>query len=256
MATAEAAVETARINLGYTRITSPIAGRTATSTVTPGALVTANQTTALTTVQQIDPPYIGVTQPSAEVLWLKRELAAGRLVRNGGDAARMRIVLEDGSRYGRDGRLQFTGIAVNPTTGAITLRGTLPNPDALLLPGMYVRAVIKEGVDEAALLAPQQGITRDAVGRATALIVDAQDKVQRRAVTLSRAVGNGWVVREGLVPGDRLIVDGTQQVRPGDKVHAVVVEVPDAPANQTRRRVDDPSPEQAFGNAPAQGAAR
>lgn len=230
VSTAQAALETARINLGYTRIVSPITGRVATSSVTPGALVTANQATALTTVQQIDPLYIDVTQSSAEVLRLKRELAAGRLTRSGPDTARMHLLLEDGSAYGRDGRLQFAGLAVNQATGAVTLRGTVANPDALLLPGMYVRAVVEEGVDAAALLAPQQGIARDAVGRATALVVDGEDKVARRAVTLGRAVGNRWVVREGLATGDRLIVEGTQKVRPGDKVRATVVQVPEVPA--------------------------
>ncbi|MGA0569172.1 efflux RND transporter periplasmic adaptor subunit [Variovorax sp. VNK109] len=230
VAVAEATVQTARINLGYTRITSPIPGRVAISSVTPGALVTANQTAALTTVQQIDPIYVDVTQTSAEVLRLKRELAAGRLTRSGGaDAARMRIVLEDGSLYGREGRLQFAGIAVNPTTGAITLRGTVANPDGLLLPGMYVRAVIEEGVDEQALLVPQQGITRDATGRATALVVGADDKVVRRNVTVDRAVGNRWVVRQGLAAGERVIIEGVQRARVGELVRTVAVQAPEAP---------------------------
>ncbi|HEY0200709.1 MAG TPA: efflux RND transporter periplasmic adaptor subunit [Burkholderiaceae bacterium] len=227
VATADAALETARINLGYTRITSPIAGRIATSAVTPGALVTANQTTVLTTVQQIDPLYVDVTQSSAEVLRLKREFAAGRLAKSGTDAARMRLILEDGTPYGREGRLQFAGISVNPTTGAVTLRGSLPNPDGMLLPGMYVRAVIEEGVDDNALLAPQQGITRDAVGRANALVVGAQDKVERRAVTLGRAVGNRWVVLGGLAAGDRLVVEGSQKARVGEQAKPVEVQAPE-----------------------------
>ncbi|XAH23396.1 efflux RND transporter periplasmic adaptor subunit [Xylophilus sp. GW821-FHT01B05] len=223
VATAQAAVETARINLDFTRMASPISGRIGTSTVTPGALVTANQTTALATVQQIDPLYVDVTQSSAEVLRLKRELAAGRLTRNGAGAARVRLILEDGSSYGHEGLLQFAGLSVNATTGAVTLRATVPNPDGLLLPGMYVRAVLEEGVDENALLAPQQGILRDAVGRSTALVVDAEDKVARRAVVVGRAVGNRWQVRSGLAAGDRVIVEGSQKARVGDKVKAVEV---------------------------------
>lgn len=230
VAAAEASVQTARINVNYTRITSPISGRASISSVTPGALVTANQTTALTTVQQIDPLYVDITQSSTEVLRLKRELAAGRLTRSGADAARMRIVLEDGTPYGREGRLQFAGLAVNPTTGAITLRGTVPNPDGMLLPGMYVRAVIEEGVDDSAVLVPQQGVTRDAVGRASALVVDGEGKVARRVVTLGRAVGNRWVVREGLVAGDRVIIEGMQRARVGEAVRAVNVQAPESPA--------------------------
>ncbi|MDF1485144.1 efflux RND transporter periplasmic adaptor subunit [Ramlibacter sp. H39-3-26] len=229
-ATAEAALETARINLGYTRITSPITGRIAASTVTPGALVTANQTAVLTTVQQIDPLYVDVTQSSVEVLRLKREFAAGRLTKSGADAARMRLILEDGTPYGREGRLQFAGISVNPSTGAVTLRGTVPNPDGLLLPGMYVRAVIEEGVDENALLVPQQAITRDAVGRAGALVVDVDGKVVRRAVTLGRALGNRWLVLGGLAAGDRVIVEGSQKARVGEKSRPVEVQVPETPA--------------------------
>lgn len=231
VATAQASVETARINLGFTRITAPISGRIGTSAVTPGALVTANQTTALATIQQLDPLYVDVTQSSAEVLRLKRDFAAGRLTRSGADAARIRLILEDGSRYAREGRLQFAGLSVNATTGAVTLRATVPNPDGLLLPGMYVRAVVEEGVDEDALLAPQQGIQRDAVGRATALVVDAEDKVARRQVTVGRAVGNRWVVQKGLNAGDRLLVEGSMRARVGDKVKPVAVDVPEAPAS-------------------------
>ncbi|WP_304952637.1 efflux RND transporter periplasmic adaptor subunit [Xylophilus sp. ASV27] len=230
VATAQAAVEAAGINLGFTRITSPISGRIGTSAVTPGALVTANQTTALATVQQIDPLYVDVTQSSAEVLRLKRELAAGRLTRKGADAARIRLILEDGSRYAHEGLLQFAGLSVNAGTGAVTLRATVPNPEGLLLPGMYVRAVVEEGVDEAALLAPQQGILRDATGRASALVVDAEDKVARRAVVVGRALGNLWQVRSGLAAGERVIVEGSQKARVGDKVKAVEVAAAAAPA--------------------------
>ncbi|MBN9408137.1 MAG: efflux RND transporter periplasmic adaptor subunit [Burkholderiales bacterium] len=257
VAVAEALVQTARINVGYTRITSPIAGRVSTSTVTPGALVTANQATALTTVQQIDPIYVDVTQSSAEVLRLKRELAAGRLTRSGGaESARMRILLEDGTPYGREGRLQFAGLSVNQSTGAITLRGTVANPDGLLLPGMYVRAVIEEGVDEQALLVPQQGVTRDATGRATALVVGADGVVVRRNVTLGRAVGNRWLVREGLAAGDRVIVEGMQRARAGQPARAVAVQVPEAPTGAARAgaAAGTPAPAASAPVAPASAA--
>ncbi|MEH3085394.1 MAG: efflux RND transporter periplasmic adaptor subunit [Xylophilus ampelinus] len=227
VATAQAALETARINLGFTRIVAPISGRIGTSTVTPGALVTANQTTALATIQQIDPLYVDITQSSAEVLRWKRELAAGRLVRSGADAARIQLLLEDGSRYGREGRLQFAGVSVNPTSGAVTLRATVPNPDGLLLPGMYVRAVLQEGVDADAVLVPQQGVVRDPTGRATALVVGPDGKVARRPVTLGRAIGNRWLVLGGLAAGDRVVVEGSQKVRPGDAPR--VAEVPPPP---------------------------
>ncbi len=251
VATAQAQVDTARINLGFTRLTSPISGRIGTSTVTPGALVTANQAVALTTVQQIDPLYVDVTQSSSEVLRLKRDFAAGRLTRSGADAARIKLLLEDGTPYGRDGRLQFAGISVNQTTGAVILRATVPNPDGLLLPGMYVRAVVEEGADQDALLAPQQGVLRDAVGRATALVVDKDDKVQRRSVNLGRAVGNRWLVRDGLAAGERLVVEGSMRVKPGDKVKVVVANLAslnDA-GGAARRPPGDAAP--AAGAAPA-----
>jgi membrane fusion protein (multidrug efflux system) len=227
VATAEASVQAAGINLGFTRIVAPISGRISTSTVTPGALVTANQTTALATIQQIDPLYVDITQSSAEVLRWKRELAAGRLTRSGADAARIRLLLEDGSRYGREGRLQFAGVSVNPTSGAVTLRATVPNPDGLLLPGMYVRAVLEEGVDADAVLVPQQGVARDPTGRANALVIGADGKVARRPVTLGRAIGNRWLVQDGLAAGDRVVVEGSQKVRPGDAPK--VVEAAPAP---------------------------
>lgn len=251
VATAEASVQTAGINLAFTRLTSPISGRIGTSTVTPGALVTANQTVALTTVQQIDPLYVDVTQSSSEVLRLKRDFAAGRLTRSGTDSAKIKLLLEDGSAYGRDGKLQFAGISVNQTTGAVTLRATVPNPDGLLLPGMYVRAVVEEGADQDALLAPQQGVLRDAVGRATALVVDGEDKVVRRPVTVGRAVGNRWQVRDGLKAGDRLLVEGSMRVKPGDKVRPKEVSL--AAASQAGAA---PTPAAgAAGDAPAAPAA-
>lgn len=229
---AKAALATARINLGFTRITAPISGRVDTSTVSPGALVIANQETALTTVQQLDPLYIDVTQSSAEVLRLKRDLAAGRLEGVGDDEALIRLTLEDGSLYAHEGRLQFTGVAVNPGTGAVTLRALVPNPDGLLMPGMYVRALLEEGVVEQAMLVPQQGVTRNAAGEASALIVDAENTVARRDLKIDRAIGNRWLALEGLAPGDRVIVEGTQRIREGDRVRAVDVKEPGiAPAS-------------------------
>lgn len=218
IALAKAALDTARINLGYTRITAPISGRVETSVVTPGALVTANQTAALTTVQQLDPIYVDVTQPSSELLRLKRELASGKLKRVGSDEARIKVLLEDGSAYPHAGRLKFSGVTVNPTSGAVTLRAVVPNPEGLLMPGMYVRAQLEEAVDEAAILVPQQSVTRTAKGDAIVLVVNAQNKVEQRPVDVSRAVGSQWMVDAGLAAGDRVIVEGFQKIKVGDEV--------------------------------------
>nr|WP_313073882.1 efflux RND transporter periplasmic adaptor subunit [Melaminivora sp.] len=219
---AAAAVRAARINLGYTQVKSPIAGRTSTSTVTPGALVTANQAAALTTVTQIDPLYVDITQSSTELLRLKNELASGRIRRDGsGEATRVAIVLDDGSTYAHAARLQFSGVQVNPGTGAITLRAVLPNPDGVLMPGMYVRAVLQAGVNEAALLAPQQSVTRDPAGNASVLVVTPEDKVERRRIVTGAAVADRWEVLSGLAAGERVLVDGSQRVRPGDSVRPV-----------------------------------
>ena len=221
VAVAAAAVEAARINLGYTLIKSPIAGRTATSTVTPGALVTANQAAALTTVSQIHPLYVDVTQSSAEVLRLKNDLASGRFRQDGKGEARVAIRLDDGSTYEHAGRLQFSGVTVNPDTGAVTLRAVVPNPDGLLMPGMYVRTVLEAGVNEQTLLAPQQAVTRDPAGNPSVLVVTPENKVERRRITTGSAVGNRWEVVSGLSAGDRILVDGAQRARPGDTVRPV-----------------------------------
>lgn len=218
IALAKAALQTARINLGYTRITAPISGRVETSVITPGALVTANQTSPLTTVQQLDPIYVDVTQPSSELLRFKHDLASGKLKRVGHDEARIKILLEDGTEYPHPGRLSFSGVTVNPTSGAVTLRAVLPNPEGLLLPGMYVRAQLEEAVDETAILVPQQSVTRTAKGDAMVLAVNAQNKVEQRPVEVSRAVGSQWVVDAGLQAGDRVVVEGFQSIRPGDEV--------------------------------------
>ncbi|MDZ3992176.1 efflux RND transporter periplasmic adaptor subunit [Pseudomonas sp. Teo4] len=215
---AQASQRTARINLDYTRITAPIAGRTATSSVTPGALVTAEQTTALTTVQQLDPIYVDFTQPSSTLLRLKRELAEGKLAPSDQkDATRISLTLEDGSTYAHDGTLTFNGVSVDESTGSVTLRAIVPNPDGLLMPGMYLKATVQEGVQPDAILVPQQGVSRDERGGATALVV-VDGKVEQRQLTLARAVDNRWWVSEGLAEGDQLIVQGLQKVRVGQQV--------------------------------------
>ncbi len=227
VAVAQAALDNARINLAYTRIVAPISGRTSLSTVTPGALVTANQVAVLTTISQLDRVYVDVTQSSTDLLKLKSDLAQGRFERVGQDDARIRIKLEDGRAYPHPGRLQFSGVSVDTSTGAVTLRAVVPNPDGLLMPGMYVRAQLDTGVTQQALLVPQQAVTRDMTGQASVLMVDANSHVERRAVTLDVAVGNRWLVSAGLAVGDRVIVDGLQRVRPGDLVttEAVVIKL-------------------------------
>nr|WP_314557984.1 efflux RND transporter periplasmic adaptor subunit [uncultured Pseudomonas sp.] len=216
---AEAAVKTARINLAYTRITAPIAGRTEISTVTPGALVSAEQTTALTTVQQLDPIYIDITQSSADLLRLKRELAKGVLHKAEDGGASIGVVLEDGSDYGLEGSLKVSGVTVSESTGSVTLRAEVANPDGLLMPGMYVRAVLQEGVDEQALLVPQQAVTRDERGE-TSLWVVVDGKVQQRSITASTAVGGQWYVTAGLQAGETVVVEGGQKVREGEAVQS------------------------------------
>lgn len=214
---AQAAEKSARIDLTRTRIATPIAGRVESSSVTPGALVTASQDTVLTTVQQLDPLYVDVTQSSAEVLRLKRELAAGRLSKSGEDEASIRLRLEDGSEYAHAGRLQFSGASVSESTGSVTLRAVVPNPDGLLLPGMYVRAVLEEAVDEQALLLPQRAVTRSHSG-ATSVLLVVDGTVEMRQIEVGRSVGNQWWVTAGLSAGEQVIVEGGQKVRAGDSV--------------------------------------
>lgn len=215
VARAKADVEAARINLAYTRVTSPISGRIGRSTVTPGALVTASQASALAVVQQLDPIYVDVTRSSVDLLRMRSDLASGRLTTVDGSKAKVRLLLEDGSAYAREGTLEFSDVTVDPGTGSVSLRAVFPNPDQVLLPGMYVRAVLEEGVREDAVVVPQRGITRDARGQATALVLNAEGVVEQRQVKAERAVGNQWLVSEGLAAGDRLIVEGLQRVRPG-----------------------------------------
>lgn len=220
LAVARAALDAARINLDRTRIVAPISGRVDISSVTPGALVTANQEAALTTVQQLDPLVVDVVQSSGELLRLKRELASGALQRSGVDEAPIKLVLEDGSAYPHLGRLQFSGVTVNRSTGAVTLRALVPNPNGVLMPGMYVRALLESGVAETALLVPQQGITRTPSGEASALVIGADARVEKRTVKVDRAIGNRWQVVDGLKAGDQVIVDGLQRVKVGTLVRA------------------------------------
>ncbi len=216
---AAAEVETARINLAYTRITSPVSGRIETSTVTPGALVVADQDSALTTVQQLDPIYVDVTQSTTELLRLKRDLASGALQSNGEGQARISLKLDDGTAYNHEGRLKVSGVSVNEGTGTVTLRAEFANPDHLLLPGMYVRAVLEQARNDQAILIPQKAVNRSASGVTTALLV-VDGKVEQRQLTIDRAVGNQWWVTAGLKAGDQLIVEGGQKVRVGAAVNA------------------------------------
>jgi membrane fusion protein (multidrug efflux system) len=220
VAAAKAAADSARINLAYTPIKAPISGRTGKSSVTVGALVTAYQPVPLATIQQMDPIYVDVTQSSSELLRLRRAMQSGRIA-GGAGAGKVKLLLEDGTPYTREGKLEFRDVTVEPTTGSVTLRLVFPNPERVLLPGMFVRAVVEEGVSEKAILAPQQGVTRDPKGSPIALVVDKAEKVEQRTLELDRAMGDKWLVTKGLNPGDRLIVDGLQKVRPGDVVKAV-----------------------------------
>ncbi len=225
LASAKAALARGEVMLRYARITAPIGGRIGESSVTAGALVTANQTAALATVQQLDPVFVDVTQSSAELLALRKQVKAGKL-----EQARdlpISIVLEDGSVYAHKGKLSFEGVTVDPGTGSYLLRAIVPNPDNLLLPGMYVRAVVGSGVRANALLVPQQGIARDAKGDAFAMLLDADGKVEQRTVKVSRTVGDQWLVDEGLSAGDRVIVEGLQKIRAG--APARVAAPPSAP---------------------------
>ena len=212
VAAARAAVDRAVINLGYAKITSPISGRIGKSSVTPGALLTANQDNAIATVQQLDPMYVDVTQSSSELLDLRKQLASGRMKPAN---VPVDIVLEDGSRHAHKGKLAFSETTVDPATGSYTLRIVVPNPDQVLLPGIYIRAVVGSGTRENAILAPQRAVTRDPKGNAFAMVLDAEGKVQVRPLKVSQTVGDQWLVEEGLAAGERVIVEGLQKIRPG-----------------------------------------
>lgn len=226
VAAAKAQVASAQINLGNTPIKSPISGRIGMSNVTVGALVTAYQPVSLATVQQLNPIYVDVTQSSLDLLKLKKSLENGQVKRGQRDGQKggersVKLLLEDGSPYEHIGKLQFRDVTVDPSTGAVTLRMVFPNPKQTLLPGMFVRAIVEDGVDESAILAMQQGVTRDVKGNATALVVGANNIVEQRILTVDRTLGNSWRVTSGLKAGDRLIVEGLQKVKPGIPVKAV-----------------------------------
>jgi membrane fusion protein (multidrug efflux system) len=218
---AEAALEASHINLGYARVTAPIAGRIGKSSVSVGSLVTAGQPTPLATVQQLHPIYVDVTESSANLLRLKQRMASGQLKGNGSHQARVKLLLEDGTPYPQEGALKFSDVTVDPSTGSFILRTQFPNPQHTLLPGMYVRAIVQEGVVEQAILVPQQSVSRDPKGNPVALIVDGAEKVAQRKIAVDRAVGDKWLVASGLAPGDRLVVEGAQRARPGTAVKVV-----------------------------------
>ncbi len=226
---AEAELERARIDLRYTKVLAPISGRIGRSAVTEGALVSNGQAQELATIQQLDPIYVDVTQPARDLLALRRDLADGRLQKAGENAAKVTLKLEDGSDYGHEGKLEFSEVTVDPGTGSVTLRAVFPNPDKVLLPGMFVRAQLVAGLKSEAILVPQQGVTRNTKGDPTAMVVNAESKVEVRPIKTERAVGNRWLVGEGLQPGDRVITEGLQFIQPG-------VEVEVAPAGNVDNR--------------------
>jgi membrane fusion protein (multidrug efflux system) len=217
----KAVVETARINLAYTKVTAPIAGRIGRSAVTDGALVTASQSAPLATIQQLSSMYVDVTQSSAEMLRLKQALASGVLKSSSASQARVKLLLEDGSVYPLPGTLKFSEVTVDQSTGSITLRAIFPNPKQTLLPGMFVRAVLEEGINEKALLVPQRGVTRNPAGIAMVMVVGNDEKVEPRLINVMRTVGDSWLVSDGLKQGDRVILEGLQKARPGTPVKAV-----------------------------------
>jgi len=248
VAAAQAALENARINLRYSSIQAPISGQTSLSTVTPGALVTANQVDALTTIVQLDPMYVDFTQSSTELLQLKRDIQDGRFQKLERDALAVQLRLEDGRLYSQTGKLQFAGVIVNPSTGVVTLRAVVPNPEGVLLPGMYVQALLPTGVAPEALLVPQQAVTRDIAGKASVLVVDAETKVQRRPIEIDRAVGSRWMVTAGLTAGEKIIVDGFQRIKVGDAVDPQEVDL------SAKAKVAADRAAQANGKPPADAA--
>ncbi len=221
LASSKAAVETARINLAYTRVTAPISGRIGRSTVTDGALVTAGQSAALATIQQLSSMYVDVTQSSAELLRLKQNLASGLLKNDGASQARVKLLLEDGTAYPLPGTMKFSEVTVDQSTGSIILRAVFPNPKQTLLPGMFVRAIVEEGESSQVILVPQRGVTRNPKGDAMVMVVGAGEKVEPRVIKVARTVSDNWLVSEGLKSGDRVILEGIQKAKPGTPVKAV-----------------------------------
>lgn len=239
----KAQVETARINLGYTKVTAPISGRIGKSSVTDGALVTAFQATALATIQQLDPIYVDVTQSTSDLLRLRRRFESGHLQANGADLNKVKLILEDGTPYGPEGTLQFRDVSVEPSTGSVVLRMVFPNSKGILLPEMFVRAEIREGTNEQAICIPQQSVLRNAKGEPYAFVANAEDKVEMRLLSLEREVGDQWLVTSGVKSGDRVIVEGVQSLqmlRPGTPV--TVKPVPFAPAGAAAPAAAAPAP--------------
>ncbi len=218
---AEAELERARIDVRYTKVLAPISGRIGRSAVTEGALVSNGQAQELATIQQLDPIYVDVTQPARDLLALRRDLEEGRLQKAGENAAKVTLTLEDGSAYPHEGKLEFSEVTVDSGTGSVTLRAVLPNPDKVLLPGMFVHAQLVAGLKSEAILVPQQGVTRNSKGEPTAMVVNAENKVELRTIKTERTIGNRWLVGEGLQPGDRVITEGLQFIQPGVEVDAV-----------------------------------
>jgi len=222
--TAQAQLKTAQININYSKVSSPISGQIGKSNVTAGALVSANQTTALATVTQLDPIYIDLTQSSRELTRLKKAIANGELNKDLTSQSKVELKMEDGSVYPHQGTLQFSEVIVDPSTGSVTLRAEFPNPEKLLLPGMYVRAVIVEGVKANAILVPQRGVSRNSKGEPTAMVVSKNNTVEARVLKTDRTVGSNWLVTSGLNDGDQVIVEGLQKIAPGAPVNAVPAE--------------------------------
>lgn len=231
VAAGKAAVDTAQINLGYTDVTSPVTGQIGVSQVTPGAYVQASAATLLATVQQLDPVYVDLTQSSLDGLKLRREVQEGKLKTSGPDAAKVSLILEDGRTYSEKGKLQFTDVTVDQSTGSVTVRALFKNADKVLLPGMFVRARIEEGVNDNALVVPQVGVTHDQKGQPTALVVGDDNKVALRQLVTGGTYGSNWVVESGLKAGDRVIVAGTEKARPGQQVKPVAAQLPATPAS-------------------------
>lgn len=219
LAYSKAAVESVRINLAYTQVTAPISGRIGRSAVTVGALVTANQQGALATIQQLDTMFVDVTQSTADMLKMKQNLANGVLKKS--SSAEVKLIMEDGSTYPLSGTLKFSEVTVDQSTGSVTLRAQFPNPKHTLLPGMFVRALLVEGINENAILVPQRGVTRNPKGDAIVMTIGAEEKVEPRPIKVIRTVGDSWLVGAGLKPGDRIILEGLQKARPGTPVKAV-----------------------------------
>ncbi len=254
VAAGKAAVQTAQINLGYTDVTSPITGRIGLSQVTPGAYVQASQATLLATVQQFDPIYVNLTQSSVDGLKLRRQIQEGRLQVNGANAAKVALVLEDGRSYGASGKLQFTDVSVDQTTGSVTVRAIFPNKDGVLLPGMFVRARIDQGTNDRAIIVPQIGVTHDQKGQPVALVLDKDNKVAQRKLVTAGTYGSYWVIDSGLSPGERVVVNGVEKVKPGMTVKPVAPRLPAGPASGAQAAPPVSAPATAGASAPAPAA--